>query len=80
MQCCHRPTLWTHNSISGAFCCHRPTLWTHNSTRGRVSTQSSKIPLVSKSLIITTLLKILGANRAEDYLQNAVNQAFSDQR
>ncbi len=40
---------------------------------------SGKIPLVSKSLIITTLLKILGANRAEDYLQNAVNQAFSDQ-
>ncbi len=40
---------------------------------------SGKIPLVSKSLIITTLLKILGANRAEDYLQNTVNQAFSDQ-
>ncbi len=40
---------------------------------------SGKIPLVSKSLIITTLLKILGANRAEDYLQNAVSQAFSDQ-
>ena len=60
-------------------CCHRPILWTHNSTRWRVSTLSSKIPLVSKSLIITTLLEILGANRAEDYLQNAVNQAFSDQ-
>ena len=41
---------------------------------------SGKIPLVSKSLIINTLLKILGANGAEDYLQNAVNQAFRDQR
>ena len=60
-------------------CCHRPTLWTHNSTLGRVSTLSGKIPLVSKCLIITTLLKILGAKRAEDYKQNAVNQAFSDQ-
>ena len=36
-------------------------------------------PLVSKCLIINTLLKILGANRAEDYKQNAMNQAFSDQ-
>ena len=79
MQCCHRPILWTHNSISGAFCCHRPTLWTHNSTRRRVSTLSGKTPLASKCLIINTLLKILGANRAEDYLQNVVNQAFSDQ-
>ena len=61
-------------------CCHRPTFWTHNSTLGRVSTLGGTIPLVSKCLIITTLLKILGANRAEDYEQNAVNQAFSDQR
>ena len=39
----------------------------------------SKIPLVDKCLSITTLLKILGAKRAEDYKQNAVNQAFIDQ-
>ena len=30
--CCHRPTLWTHDSILGRFCCHRPILWTHDST------------------------------------------------
>ena len=37
-------------------------------------------PLVTSTLIISTILKILGSKSAEDFLQTAVYQRISDQR
>ena len=36
LHCCHRPILWTHDSVLAVFCCHRPIPCTHDSTRATI--------------------------------------------